>query len=116
MCEIPLYIDQFKSMASLDYASISDNLTRELLVIMIEMPEARGAIMSLKEAAECSQKAVDEGALEEENVEDAFTTFAADEESTSIDECLGLVDKYTVGQIGGRLFVRFFNTELQPNV
>ena len=30
MCEIPLYIDQFKNMASLDYASISDNLTRDL--------------------------------------------------------------------------------------
>ena len=70
MCEIPLYIDQYKSMASLDYASISDNLTRELLVIMIEMPEARGAIMSLRDAAKCANEAV-EDAQEEGEGEDA---------------------------------------------
>ena len=54
MCEIPLYIDQFKNMASLDYAEISNNLSREILVIAIEMPEARGAIRSIKDAAFCA--------------------------------------------------------------
>jgi len=122
MCEIPLYIDQFKNMASLDYASISDNLTREILVIMLEMPEARGAIGSLKEAAECGKKYAEENDIEAEDASgatedfDDWSSFAADGESTSIDECLGLVDKYTVGQIAGRLTVRLFNTELQPNV
>ena len=41
MCEVGLILDQFKSMASLDYASIGDNMTRYLGVLMIESPEAR---------------------------------------------------------------------------
>jgi len=41
MCEVGLILDQFKSMAGLDYASIGDNATRYLGVLMIESPEAR---------------------------------------------------------------------------
>ena len=41
MCEVGLILDQFKSMAGLDYASIGDNTTRYLGVLMIESPEAR---------------------------------------------------------------------------
>jgi hypothetical protein len=53
MCDAPLYIDQIKNMAGLDYAAIGDNLTREFLVIFTEMPEAFDEIDKLRAAAEC---------------------------------------------------------------
>jgi hypothetical protein len=56
MCDAPLYIDQVKNMAGLDYAAISDTLTREFMVILLEMPEAFDLINSFKSAAECEAK------------------------------------------------------------
>lgn len=44
MCEVQSILNQFKAMASLDFAAIGDNLTRELGVIMIKNPEARKEI------------------------------------------------------------------------
>lgn len=54
MCEIGGILDQAKAMASLDWASIGDNLTRELMVIMVDSPEAREEVAKMKEAAECA--------------------------------------------------------------
>jgi len=39
MCEFGHILDQFKQMASLDWASLSDNIVREALVFSVEMPE-----------------------------------------------------------------------------
>jgi hypothetical protein len=58
MCEAQRYIDQAKNMASLDYSSISDNLSREILVAAIEMPEAGDQINKVFEGAKCATKAV----------------------------------------------------------
>ena len=44
MCEVKRIIDQIKDMASLDYAAIADNATREFLVLVTETPEARKAV------------------------------------------------------------------------
>ena len=51
MCEIALIFDQFKMMAGLDWASVGDNLTRELLVIAVENPKARDEMMKVRDAA-----------------------------------------------------------------
>ena len=56
MCDFPLYIDQIKNMVGLDYAAIADNLSREILVIATEMPEAFDEFMKIKDAAECFAK------------------------------------------------------------
>lgn len=90
MCEIGLILDQVKAMASMDYAAIGDNLTRELLVIMVDSPKARQEIMKLKDAAVCAQGVAQEyaeAANEEEededfesweNEDDPSLSFAAD--------------------------------------
>jgi len=39
MCDVAGIIDQFKSMASLDYAAVANNLTRYVMVAAIEMPD-----------------------------------------------------------------------------
>ena len=54
MCEVGLILDQFKSMASLDYAAIGDNTTRYLGVLMVESPAARKEMMKVREAAVCA--------------------------------------------------------------
>ena len=69
MCEVPLYIDQFKNMASLDYAEIANNLSREVMVLFIEMPEAREQIFAIKDAAQCVQQSVSEAQSESEGTE-----------------------------------------------
>ena len=60
MCEVGSIINQFKGMASLDFAAVGDNLTRELMVIMVESPEARGQIAEMKNAAECAKNVADD--------------------------------------------------------
>ena len=40
MCNGAAIFGQFKSMAGGDWASVSDNATRELMVIAFESPEA----------------------------------------------------------------------------
>ena len=51
---------QFKSMAGGDWASISDNATRELMVIAFESPEAFQTINDIRKAAQCSKAAYDD--------------------------------------------------------
>ena len=68
MCEVGSIINQFKGMASMDFAAVGDNLTRELMVIMVESPEARGQIAEIKNAAECVKNVADD--YQEENNKD----------------------------------------------
>ena len=55
MCEIKRIIEQIKDMASLDYAAIADNATREFLVLVTETPEARRAVREIRQAGKCLQ-------------------------------------------------------------
>ena len=85
-----MILEQAKAMASLDYAAIGDNLTRELLVIMVDSPKAREEISKMKDAAVCAQgvaQEYQEAANEEdededfeswENEDDPSLSFAAD--------------------------------------
>ena len=131
MCNAPLYLTQFQNMLGLDYASIADNLTRELLVIVLTMPEAREQIKEIRNAAKCIKKAIPEDLgddfqdIEEEDEEEEedtsggfdWSNFSADEISETADavkDCTSAIDKYSIGEISGRLFVELFNTELQP--
>lgn len=53
MCDINGIIDQFKSMASLDYASMANHLGRETLVLALDLPKSLSEIKSLKTAVNC---------------------------------------------------------------
>ena len=89
MCEVPLYIDQFKNMASLDYAEIANNLSREVMVLFIEMPEAREQIFAIKDAAQCASEFIEIPSTEEpptptivdETIEEDFECWDCDESS-----------------------------------
>ena len=132
MCQVATIVDQYKGMASLDYASMSNTLTRELLVIALESPEAFNQVRAIAEAAQCSAKAISasdeeegegEGDAEEEEEPDAFSIFVSDEEiadaqakADAVNECTGDVDRWSTGKIFGRLFARFFDQELKPNI
>lgn len=54
MCEIGSILDQVKNMASLDWAAIGDNLTRELLVLAVETPEYAAEVKKMTAAATCA--------------------------------------------------------------
>jgi hypothetical protein len=47
-------------MASLDWAALADNLTREGLVLVLEMPEAFDLIDQIYAAGECAVKVAGE--------------------------------------------------------
>ena len=57
MCEVGMIVDQFKGMASLDWAAVADNMSREALVLFMEMPGATEQMAKLADAAECTAKA-----------------------------------------------------------
>lgn len=128
MCQVATIVDQFKGMASLDYASMSNTLTRELLVIALESPEAFEQVRAIAEAAQCSAKAINasedgEGEDEEAEEEAAWSTFVSDEDiadaqakADAVADCTGDLDRWTTGKIFGRLFARFFDQELKPNI
>ena len=58
-------LGQFKNMFGGDYAAIADNLTRELMVIFMESPEARKTIKEIYAAGKCTKKVADESGLTE---------------------------------------------------
>jgi len=131
MCQVATIVDQFKGMASLDYASASNTLTREILVIATESPEAFNQVRAIADAAKCSAKAVksatdegeDEDADEEAEEAAAWDVFVSDEDianaeaaADAVSECTGDLDRWTTGKIFGRLFARFFDQELKPNI
>ena len=53
MCEFKTIIQQTKDMASLDYAAVADNATRELGVLITESPELAKIIKDVRGAADC---------------------------------------------------------------
>ena len=53
MCEFKRIIEQTKDMASLDYAAVADNATRELGVLITESPELAKIIKDVRGAADC---------------------------------------------------------------
>lgn len=57
-----MIVDQFKGMASLDWAAVADNLSREALVLFMEMPDATEQMANLTNAAECTAKAAEKAA------------------------------------------------------
>jgi len=92
-------------MASLDYASIADNLTRELMVIFIESPEDRETIRQIYEAGNCAKNvAEDSGVLEErgdgegENFDEWDSTFNTEvdyaDTASKAAACTDNVDRY----------------------
>lgn len=57
-----MIVDQFKGMASLDWAAVADNASREALVLFMEMPDATEQMANLANAAECTAKAAEKAA------------------------------------------------------
>jgi len=88
MCELNSVMNQFKSMAGLDYSSMADNLTREVMVIAMDSPEARKQIKDLKDAAACAATATEDLA-------------AAVKEATDGDECYDDDGNYICTQDAG---------------
>ena len=87
--------------------------------------------MAIKDAAECVKNVADdyqkEQNTEEDEEEEEFEdweddsgsmNFAADPEKSAkaAAECTSLIDKYSLGEISGKLFAQFFNNELKPLV
>ena len=63
MCDGAAILGQFKNMAGADYASIADNVTREILVMAIESPEDRKTIKDIYAAGKCAKEVADESGL-----------------------------------------------------
>ena len=88
MCKCSNIVDQFKGMASLDYASMSNTLTREILVIALEGPETMRLVKDIVEAGKCvatevksvtnSEDTTTEEAEEDPDNADSWDIFAAD--------------------------------------
>jgi predicted hydrocarbon binding protein len=135
MCNGAGIFNQFKSMAGLDYASLSDNLTREILVIALDSPESFDAIASLYEAGKCAAEAgIESGVLEQDETTDTpdqgnqedWEVFQSDvpevdgevaaETANKLAECASNINRYEVGKIGGKLFAKFFDNELKPEI
>jgi len=135
MCEFGSIVNSWKNMAGLDYASIVDTATRQLLVIMVDSPEARTEIGKMKGAAECAKNAKDDYDAEvakdekkkkeeeeweefgnENSGDDNFDSLAADPEAAAREagKCFDAVDRYAIGEISGKIFAHFFNNELKP--
>ena len=72
MCNGAGILGQFKNMAGADYASIADNVTREILVIAIESPEDRKTIQDIYAAGKCAKEVADDSGLleDQENAEE----------------------------------------------
>ena len=52
-------------MSSLDYASLSDNLVRQAMVLAVDMPEIFSEMDSVIEAGKCATKVVTDAAKEQ---------------------------------------------------
>ena len=131
MCEFNGIIDQAKQMASLDWASVADNASRQLLVIVVDMPDGFALMNQLIDAATCSAAVVTEVIADDGgSTDDSTTTTGGDdgfsEDSTwsfntdigaavgQVADCFAAVDKFALGEISGKLFSNFFNSEIKP--
>jgi len=139
-CDFASYIDQFKFVASLDYASMANNFVREGLVLGLDLKPVMDSINEIYSKAEtCAKdKAKAAAKIREENEAifnpendaefdpfadfDPFESEVADFEADAMVEdilndfsdCVPLVDKFTIGEISGKFFVNFFDTALNP--
>ena len=133
MCEYASIIDQAKDMAGLDFASLSDNFTREVLVGAFDFKPAFKEIKSLqKQATDCIDakklySKLQEADLQEEG-EDQWDAFGDDNQGdewnvfrTLTDmkaleneamNCVDKPDRFTIGEIGGKLFASMFDNAL----
>ena len=70
-------------MAGLDVAAIVDTMTRQLLVIFLESPEAREEIGKMKDAAECAVKVKEDFDKKEakKEEEEEWEEFGGDEKN-----------------------------------
>jgi len=142
MCEVAAIYGQFKDMAGADYAAIADNVSREILVIMIESPETRTLIKDIKEAGECAAAAIADAGLDdllgdvvstvtggdapgENDTADEGDLFnfitdeeieAAREAAAALAGCTDGLDKWAIGNLSGNLFSSFFDTSLMANI
>lgn len=143
MCEVAAIYGQFKDMAGADYAAIADNVTREILVLMLESPETRALINDIKEAGECAAAAIQDAGLDDlvgdlvssvtggdapgENDTagegEEFFNFITDEEieaarqaAAQLAGCTDGLDKWAIGNLSGGIFSKFFDTSLMANV
>jgi len=56
-------------MAGADYAALADNLSREILVLVMDSPETFELIGQIKEAGECLVEAAQDAGLFDDTVE-----------------------------------------------
>ena len=133
MCEFGTILDQFKLMASLDYASLADNVTRMVSTLAITMPETFDMMDQVYAAGECAfTVAKDQAAQVQqqvENVDDQWEEFGTDEDGktqegdpsfwqaslndfaadkdTAVEQglqCMSLINEYELGEMSGKLF------------
>lgn len=127
MCDVNTVVNQFKQMASLDWAAMANHLTREILVLSIDLPKDLQTIKSLKSVVTCDslkKKAAkaaekEDAEDEEENEEDLWGVFTADIDYSQlsladIGDCVAGVDKWEIGKTVGNLLTRVFARELKP--
>lgn len=60
MCELNNIMDQAKLMSSLDWASISDNLVRESMVLIVESPNSFELMGQIMDTAKCAAKVAED--------------------------------------------------------
>lgn len=133
MCDVAAIFGQFKGMIGGDWAAIADNLSREVLVIVLEMPDGFALMSQIAEASACAATAVadatggdgegSEGSSTEKGDDpafwDAFNSDALDnaaEAAAAAADCFKNVDRWSIGEISGKLFAKFFDNELKTNV
>jgi hypothetical protein len=134
MCEWAAIFNQFKSMAGLDWSSLADNLSREVLVLVFDAPEKFGEMSKIYDAATCLVDSFDDGKKEKKDKDrkdrdrdgkkdgddkdgDQWSKFAADGDvvEKALD-CVKSVDYYAIGKFTGEFLAKFFNNELKTNV
>mmetsp|Transcript_11827 Transcript_11827/g.15024 ORF Transcript_11827/g.15024 Transcript_11827/m.15024 type:complete len:228 (+) Transcript_11827:18-701(+) len=62
MCEFGFILDQYKQMLSLDWASLSDNLVRQTMVLAIDMPESFALMDQVYESGKCAARKAEKAA------------------------------------------------------
>lgn len=124
MCDVNTIVNQFKQMASLDFSAMANHLTREILVLAIDLPKDLETIRSLKSVVTCDslkKKAAEATAAEdeEENEEDLWGVFTSDVDVSQLSisdvtDCVAGVDRWEIGKTVGKLLTRVFARELKP--
>ena len=98
MCEVFGHLGRLKRIAGGDYASIMNDVTREIWVIVLESPGDRKLIKDIYAAGKC--------AADVEKAEFGAKTLT----------CVDSVNRYEVGKIMGKLFGKFFASVLKANI